>query len=153
MRLADFWDTAEQISTEIVIGGQDNQSFKNLMKYPVFKELMALNSKLSLQLSKWAYEDPNASFQPIESCSVRYLLEKNKGRKDPFNTILTQSQFLKRLPEEFKTGTVERAIPNYPIGLRKASSRAYFDYVLQKLHSFHKQGLIPNWSYFAQTLQ
>ncbi|MEM4397854.1 MAG: hypothetical protein QW757_04495 [Candidatus Woesearchaeota archaeon] len=153
MRIADFWDTAEQISSKIVFGGQDNQAYKQLLQLPKFKEQMKSNKPLDLALSRWSFEDPNARFQPIESCSERYFLQGNKGDKGPYNTIITQYNFLRHLPEQFKTGTVDKKIPKFPIGFGRASSRGYFDYVIQRLHEFYEEGLIPSWTYFAQNLQ
>ncbi|MEM3374370.1 MAG: hypothetical protein QXE31_04060 [Candidatus Woesearchaeota archaeon] len=152
MRVADFWDTAEQISSKIVYGGQDNLAYEELLKLPKFKELIDSNKPLDLALSKWSFEDPKARFKPIESCSERYFLQGYNSIRGPFNTIITQYNFLKHLPEQFNRGSVERSIPQFPVGFGRASSRGYFDYILQRLHEFNNLGIIPNWSYFAKVL-
>lgn len=150
----DLEDTLEKVALLSYDGGQDEHIVKDLLKIPKVKTMFDGYSDESKNLIKWAYENPEADFNNIESCSIRYFhMQERRSNGDVFNTLDMQKLFMKNFIRQFRTGTVDPGIPNYTIGFGRAPSRGYFSYALDLAREFNKMGLFPEWSWASKNLK
>jgi hypothetical protein len=153
LHMADFEDTMEKVALKSYDGGQDTAIANMLMEKRHVSDLFERYVGNAENLIAWSYENPNAEFKKIESCSIRYFLARNTCNGEVFTTIGVQNNFRRHFVSQYETGSVDRNIPSYLIGFGGAPSRQYYDYVLKQARTFYDRGLFPSTSWISSQIE